>query len=162
VGTKTITLVITLEVETADADNIDIRLGEVASPLVETATSKVPADVVEMIDEYAPPSMAPFQMDFAERCVAELDLDLQRPTGERKYVNGYPPKRFGAKRAAAFDVKSGRVEIYCRPENADGRHTAEVVTNNNEPFAVKVYLQSSDAVEQAIDLTRIGLEERGR
>lgn len=160
-ATKTITLTITLEVETGDAEIIDVRLGESAAPPIDSLIG-VPGDVVHMIEEFASPSMAPFQTDFAERCVSELSLDLQTPTGDRKYVNAYPPKRYGAKRAAAFDVKSGRVEIYCRPENARRRELAEVVTNNGEPFAVKVYLHSTNAVDEAIELTRIGLDERER
>jgi len=56
-----------------------------------TATTRQ-CDVLHMIEEYASPSMAPFQTAFAERCVSELSLDLQTPTGDRKYVNAYPPK----------------------------------------------------------------------
>ena len=159
-ATKTIVLTLTLEVETADAEVVSIQ---VASPTqVRPADDGVPIDVAQMIDEYAPPTVAAFAADFARRCVSELDLTLELPSGERKYVNAYPPKRYGSKRAAAFDVKSGRVEIYCRPENADGRELAEVVTNNNIPFAAKVYLLSPEAVDIAVELTRIGLDERGR
>jgi hypothetical protein len=123
-------------------------------------TEGVPTEVDRMIEEFAPPSLALFQRDFAERCI-DLGLDLQPPSGSRKYINAYPPKRYGSKRAAAFDVKSGRVEIYCRPDNAEGGKHAEVVTNNDEPFAVKVYLRSPAAVDEAIALTQTGLDERG-
>ena len=157
---KKIVLTMTVEVETDDAEILSIEVGESAPQAV--ATGAVPADVSRMIEEYAPPSVAQFAAEYAQRCVSELNLDLQLPTGERKYVNAYPPKRYGSKRASAFDVKSGRVEIYCRPENAKGREPAEVVTNNNEPFATKIYLHSTDAVGIAVELTRIGLEERER
>ncbi|MEX2547674.1 MAG: hypothetical protein WD830_07785 [Chloroflexota bacterium] len=136
---------------------------EVREPAPQTAASDgVPVEVSQMIEEFAPPSVAQHAADYARRCVSELNLDLQLPSGERKYVNAYPPKRYGSKRASAFDLKSGRVEIYCRPQNADGRELAEAVTNDNEPFATKVYLHSASAVDVAIELTRIGLEERER
>lgn len=155
-----LTLTLTLEVETGDAEIVSIEVGESAP---QTAVSDgVPTDVSRMIEEYAHPSVAQYAADYAQRCVSELNLDLQLPTGERKYVNAYPPKRYGSKRASAFDLKSGRVEIYCRPENAEGRELAEVVTNNDEPFATKVYLHSTAAVDVAIELTRNGLEERER
>jgi hypothetical protein len=159
---KTITLTLTLEVETGDAEILDIRLGRSAPPPMDTLIGTVPADVAAMIEEYASPSMAHLQREFAERCVSDLSLDLETPSGGRKYINAYPPKRYGAKRAAAFDVKSGRVEIYCRPENAEGRRLADIVTNNGQPFAVKVYLHSLDAVAEAIELTGAGLDERER
>ncbi len=59
------------------------------------------------------------------RCVDELGLDLQPPSGDRTYLNAYPPKRKGSKRAAAFETKSGRAEIYCDPDSASGRDLAE-------------------------------------
>jgi hypothetical protein len=60
----------------------------------------------------------------------------------------------------AFETKTGRAEIYCDPSNARGRDHAEEVLNKGEPFAVKVYLDSSDAIEEAIELTEVGLRER--
>jgi hypothetical protein len=162
-ATRTVTLKITLQIEADDASIVDIELGpDDMGVMSESLIGGVPVAVSRMIEEYAAPAMAPFLMAFADRCAAELSLDLETPAGPRKYVNAYPPKRYGAKRAAAFDVKSGRVEIYCRPQNARGRKLAEVVTNNGEPFAVKVYLHSQDAVDEAIALTQIGLNERER
>jgi hypothetical protein len=159
---KRIELRLVLEVETGDAEIIDISVGGsmMSSSLSEPMADGIPAEVERMIEEFAPPSLAQFQQDFAERCV-DLGLDLQPPSGSRKYINAYPPKRYGSKRAAAFDVKSGRAEIYCRPDNAKGKKHAEVVTNNDEPFAVKVYLRSAAAVDEAITLTQVGLDERG-
>jgi hypothetical protein len=157
---KRIVMTLTLEVEGDGAEIVSVQVGD--TPRQESATG-VPSPVRELIREYSSPAMAPFVGAFAERCAAELELSLERPeSGERKYVNGYPPKRYGAKRAVAFDAKSGRAEIYCRPENADGRDHAEAVLNNGVPFAVKVYLQSPDAVDEAVELTKIGLQERER
>jgi hypothetical protein len=115
-----------------------------------------------MIEEFAPPPVLQFEIAFAERCTNELGLVLRLPSGQRRYVNAFPPKRFGSKRAAAFETKSSRTEIYCSPRNAKGRKYAEVVANNGEPFAVKVYLRSKAAVDEAIELVRIGMEERLR
>lgn len=149
-----------LEVETGDAEILDIHVDGQSRSLTPEEADGLPPMVAMMIEEFAPPSLARFEMEFAKRCKSELSLDLQTPTGGRKYINAYPPKRFGAKRAVAFDVKSGRAEIYCRPENAKSRQAAEVVANRGEPVAVKVYLRSSGAVDEAIELTGIGLEER--
>jgi hypothetical protein len=160
---KRIELTLTLEVETGDADIIDVTINgsSVPSSVSDHPTEGGPSTAERMIEDFAPPPIASFQKDFAERCVSELGLDLQPPSGERKYINAFPPKRYGSKRAAALNVTTGRVEIYCRPENAKTRKFAEVVTNRNEPFAVKVYLRSTAAVDQAIALTRLGLDERG-
>jgi hypothetical protein len=159
---KRIELRLVLEVETGDAEIVGVTVegSTFGSSLSEPMAEGVPAEVDQMIEGYAPPSLALFQRAFAERC-ADLGLTLQTPSGSRKYINAYPPQRYGSKRAATFDVKSGRVEIYCRPENATGRELAEVVTNNDEPFAVKVYLRSPASVDEAVALTKIGLDERG-
>jgi hypothetical protein len=160
---KQIELKLVLEFETTDADIVDISVdgASVSDSSVGTDSEAVSASVVRMIEEFAPPQSAPFQQSFADRCVSELGLDLQPPSGDRKYINAYPPQRYGSKRAVVFDNKSGRAEIYCNPANAEGRENADVVTNNGVPFAVKVYLRSAEAVDQAIELTKIGLTERG-
>lgn len=52
------------------------------------------------------------------------------------------------------------MHITCSPSHAAGRPLAEEITHNGQPVAVKVYLTSDEAVDQAVELTRIGLEER--
>jgi hypothetical protein len=159
---KQIQIVLTLEIETGDAEVIDVSLDHSALAFQLGGPTKegVPGPVAMMIQEFAPPSLVRFEMAFAERCATELGLSLQPPTGRRRYVNAFPPKRYGSKRAAVFDTRSGRAEIYCNPNNTKGRKYAEVVTNNDDPFAVKVYLRSKAAVDEALELVRIGMAER--
>lgn len=157
----TITLTLAVEAQGAELVSIDVKAPSV-TPLAAEAGG-VPADVALLVDTESSPAIAPHILRFAERCATELDLSLQRPeSGTRPYVNAYPPKRFGSKRAVAFDARSGRAEIYCDPAHVSRFGQAEVVTNNDVPFAAKVYLQSDEAVDDAIELTRLGLEDRTR
>lgn len=158
---RQIEITLTLQIETGDADVLDIRVADPTSG----ATSAPLGDDISplarrMIEEQAPPSIAQFEMDFAERCVTELQLRVEPPSGGRTYVNLYPPKRYGSKRAANVTTTSGRAEIFCDPSNAADFKHAEVVENKGEPVAVKVYLTSAEAVEEAVELTRQGLSER--
>ncbi len=107
-----------------------------------------------------PPAVAEHELRFVELCATQLGLVARLPKSERTYVNLVPPKRFGTKRAAAFEIRSGRVEIYCDPAHADTHPLADEVRHNGVPVAVKVYLTSPAAVDEAITLTRIGLDER--
>lgn len=117
--------------------------------------------VLAEIEAQAPRSTAPFQKQFVERCVEELEVLCSLPEGKRQsYVNAYPPRRFGSKRAASFLFSSGRVEIYCDPKNAGRSELADVFENNGVPVGAKLYLTSADAVQVAIELVRIGLDER--
>lgn len=114
----------------------------------------------ELIENEAPRDEARYQLDYIRRAAEELDLEARLPSGSRKYVNLYPPAAFGRKRASAFQPSSGRLEIYCSPDRAADHPDAAVVTHRGEPHAVKIYLRSAGAVDQALSLTRLGLEER--
>lgn len=119
--------------------------------------------VTRLIAETAPPRVVDNELRFIERGVRELELSPELPDSPNRrfeYVNLYPPQRFGPRRAAAFAVKSGRVEVYCKPEHASDFEHAEVVEHNNEPTWVRVYLTSDAAVDDAIALTALGLRER--
>ena len=61
--------------------------------------------------------------------------------------------------AAGLEIRSGRLEIYCAPSHAQDFDNALVVSYHGEPTWVQVYLTSLDAVEDAIALTKIGLNE---
>jgi hypothetical protein len=161
--TTQITITLTLAVEAQGAEVVAIDVTAPASVSAAADTGGVSSAVTELIDTNASPALAPHLRRFAERCTAELELSLQLPeSGTRPYLNGYPPKRFGLKRAVAFDARSGRAEIYCDPAHVSRFGEAEVVTNNKVPFAAKVYLQSNEAVDEAVELTRLGLEDRAR
>jgi hypothetical protein len=94
---------------------------------------QVGPDLTDLIERAAPPRVAEFELMYLERGIRELDLEPRLPDSPKRrfeYVNVFPPARFGAHRASAFGVKSGRVEIYCNPSNADLYDEAEVVLHN--------------------------------
>lgn len=157
-----IELTLTLEIEATGAELLAVRVADSSGSSETTAPLGDDLSPVarRMIEEQAPPSLAPFELDFVERCAVELQLRLEPPSGSRTYVNLYPPKRYGSKRAANVTTTSGRAEIFCDPSHAAAYEHAEVVENKGDPVAVKVYLTSTQAVDEAVELTRIGLEER--
>lgn len=129
--------------------------------IVGESAGDLPADVYRILALAPPESPVRFVEAYLRRCMSELDLTPSGPlTGDRPYVNLVPPPRFGRKRAAAVLPSSGRVEIYVTPDSADRFPTAREVKNNGEAFAVQVYLESEEAVGDAVALTRIGLEQR--
>ena len=144
---------------TSASPSPDVPSGSPESWPQMSSTSPIPSDLERHIRRHAPAHLVPYELEYARRCILELELELRRPgSGARSYVNLYPVRR--GRRASAFEPRSGRVEIYCRPDDAGGYSHAQIVTNKGEPHAVKVYLDSDEAVRQAVELTMIGLRER--
>jgi hypothetical protein len=156
-------IVITIRLQIDSDEDVHVEVATDPSSLGEHETQENrPADQLDQfIDDNAPRSLAKHQHDFARRCAHELGCSPELPASARTYVNVFPPKRYGSRRAAAFETRSGRVEIYCPPDLAEGSPFASAVLNNGEPTdAVKLYLKSEAEVDEAIRLTKIGLEAR--
>lgn len=159
-----IRIVITLKAEGMDLGVDDVDVVELDGEMrTGSGRSTQMSSVVRLIDDVAPPRLAEFERRYIERAVTELNLEPRLPDSHKRrneYVNLFPPIKYGAGRASAFAFKSGRVEIYCKPENAEGFAHAETVFHNGVPTWVRVYLTSEDAVEDAIRLTALGLQYR--
>ena len=155
--TREVVITIRLQIDTDEDVRVEVGTD---SPV---DARPVADSVEEFIRDNAPRSLAGYQLEYARRCADELECSPERPATNRArtYVNVFPPKRYGAKRAAAFETRSGRVEIYCPPGLAEDSPFAQAVLNNGAPIdAVKLYLKSEDEVDEAVRLTKLGLEAR--
>jgi hypothetical protein len=120
-------------------------------------------EVAELISREAPPGLAPYQMVYAERCARELEVTSRLKGGQSgSYFNLFPPPRYGRKRASAVETHTGRCDIFVHPTHADRSELAEYILNDGIPVGLMIYLRSEKAVEEAIKLTKRGLEERSR
>jgi hypothetical protein len=169
---KEIVLRITLRIEAPEGVEVVAVTTSEGSPPEEASSDPspdpvpriLPPDIESMIESAAPPRKAEFEREYLLRCLQELSLSASPPkTGDRQYVNLLPrEKKYGSKRAAVLDPKSGRVEIYCDPTDtaAENLQHAAPVLHKGVPVAIKVYLDSEEALGQAFFLTLVGLNER--
>lgn len=122
-------------------------------------SSALPEVALEMVREMTAPAEIDYRLDYLRGCVDELGLEVRPARNERKYLNIYPRTDGWAPRAASLRPGSGRVAAFVDPSFASGYPTAEVVTHNDEPAYVRVYLRSAAAVRDALALTQRALEK---
>lgn len=140
----------------AKPDNVD-REAERGGPLASNVLRRI---------ETAPPEYQELLQQFAERCQSELGCSVAVPQSKREdYANVYGP--FGRKgRVASFMVREStrlrgpRVEIYCDPGHAASHPPAEPDLHNGRPVQVKIYLGDPGALDAALVLVQIAIEER--
>jgi len=159
--------VITIEVDLPPGAAIGAVRVEPASPDSEAAhpspASGVATQVEQRVATVAPRSLHQWIRLYLERVAEEFATSVEIPTGKRTdYLNLYPPAGHPRRRTSSITLTSGRTEIYCDPRHAEGRSHAEPDKHNGVPKQVKIYLDSEDAVEEAIELTAIAIEENRR
>ena len=164
--TRELRIVITVKLD-GSSEISDVKVETEESSNAETTevwpTQEIPRPVRQLIQDNAPPRVVEFELLYLTRVTRELELEARLPDSPKRrseYVNLFPPSRFGAHRASAFAVKSGRVEIYCNPSHAEQFTHAEAVLHNDVPTWVRVYLTSPEAVDDAVTLTAAGLRDR--
>jgi hypothetical protein len=120
------------------------------------------ARVRRLLEERAPRGKVALYRAYLERCVQELGAQPVPPeTGNRGYINVNPPTNVRGARLSALNLSSGRLALHSMlPEMADRWPDAEVVTVNDEPSYVRIYLRESEHLEQALDMTRTVLQQR--
>lgn len=55
-----------------------------------------------------------------------------------------------------------RAEIYCEPSHVERRPPAEFDLHNGTPVQAKIYLDSDEAVDAAVALTAVAIEEKSK
>lgn len=162
--TKEVLITIRLQIDTDEDVHVDVVTGPAKEALAteEGTTPSVPPAIEAFVNNNGPRSLLGYELEFLRRCVADLGLSPELPdtNAPRTYVNLFPPKGYGAKRAGVLETRTGRADLYCSPEHVNGRRFAEEITNNGVAVAVKVYLKSPEAVDEAIELAQLVLEER--
>jgi hypothetical protein len=153
--TKEVLITIRLQIDT-DAD-VHVDVGSAAT---EETTSIVPT-MEQFVLDNAPRSIAGYQLEFLSR-IGELGISAELPATAtpRTYLNLFPPKGYGAKRAGVLETRTGRADLYCSPAHVEGRRFAQELKNNGEAYAVQLYLKSPEAVNEALELAAVVLEER--
>lgn len=162
--TQTFTFRVAVTVDTPENLNLDLQLGDLvlhptpAHPNDPTPGPDLAAEAMAVIDN-GDPGTAQFREAYIRRCITELGLHIGRPrTGDRTYINLLPP---GASRGRVASLApSGRAAIMAPPEEADGFETAVPLLNDGVPVRVKVYLTSEQAVDDAVELTKIAASKR--
>jgi len=160
------TISITLELpDGATVEGVTVEpVGDGSSPTGSIETSRGLSDVVaERVATIAPRHLATHICEYLERVSTELGLSIELPDGKRiDYVNLYPPAGHRRRRAASVTLTSGRTEVYCDPRHAEGRSHAEPDKHNGVPVQLKIYLDSTAAIDEAATLTAIAVDENRR
>lgn len=161
------TLTITLKLNLPDGvtlDGIDASVDEESLAEPVALSGALASSVADRIGT-APGRYHDLLTELAERCRTELGCAVEVPDGKREdYLNIYGPgrKRFrpGGFMVRESTVRRGpRMEIYCDPKHAATHPPAEENLHNGHPVSVKVYLADEGALDVAIGLMKIALEE---
>jgi len=143
----------------ADEDPEEPALSAVASEKSEAPSDSLVPEVVAFVVQNTDRADVGLRLAYLQRCVQELGLEVRLPKNlTRKYLNIYPRSTRWVARVAAMRPGSGRIGIYADPEAAAEFENAAVVFNNNDPVYVKVYARSSEAIDDAIELTKRAID----
>ncbi len=152
-------LTVTIELDVPDGV-------EVADVRVESRT----ADAVEDRIALAPKEHQSRLRQFVRR-LETLGCSIEVPAARRSdYLNvRHPDCR---SRVASFSVRPGyssgersnapRVEVYCDPKYVKSHPPAQANLHNGEPVHPKIYLFNAKAVDAAVDLVAISIDEKAR
>lgn len=155
-GSTVKTLIITISIP--DDAEIDVRSEVSSNEPARPTEPEVSPDVRKRIGT-AKRGLRPFMLQYIERCASELACRTVVPTGKREdYLNTFPPVEYKRKRVSSLTITSGRLEIYCDPSLAERFPNAEEDLHNGVPVQVKLYLQDEQAVDSALELTRLAIE----
>ena len=118
--------------------------------------------VVARVRASAPRPLSTVFLDYLRRCVTELGARPAEPsTGTRPNVNVNAPVGVRGARLASFNVSSGRLAFRdLKPDELEHFPGAQVVSINDKPDHLKVYLGSADDLERAMSMTRAVLDRR--
>jgi hypothetical protein len=165
----TLTITLTLQVpDGVELVDVDASLAAPASSTVhdlfrDVATQS--AGVAARV-ESAPEQYQAVLNSFIERCADELGCRIEVPQAKRDdYLNVYAVGTRGG-RVASFMVRESaqfrgpRVEIYCNPDRVAEHPPAEPDLHNHRPVQAKLYLGDPGALDAAVALVKIAIEER--
>lgn len=133
-----------------------------SAPAGTTGSGGVSAAVRNLVETRAPKAVAGRYLEFLERCVRDLGAQPAVPkSGDRPVVNINPPAGRRGARLAVFNVSSGRLALTdLGPELADEWPSAEVVSINDAPDHLKIYIKDDDHLDTGVEMARAVLERR--
>ncbi len=145
-------------------EGTDARVTTVGAPSdgpSESAT--VPTAIANAIEERVPRRYRQWVQQYLRRCVEELRCTAEFPAGRTDYVNLFPPAPYRRKRVAAVTYSSSRTAIFAGPVDLGGFDLARETLNSGRYVNPKLpHLDSTEAVDEAIVLTRLVIEDRER
>ena len=121
------------------------------------------AKVLAAIGEHVPSAYRSWVQLYVDRCT-ELGCNIQPGGGGRTdYFNIYPPSRCRQVRVAGVTYSSSRTAVYVGDIALEGYSRAQPTYNSGRYAYPKLpHLDSADAVEEAVALTKLAIERTER
>lgn len=115
------------------------------------------------IGEHVPSAYRSWVQLYVDRCI-ELGCDIQPGGGDRTdYFNIYPPSRCRQVRVGGVTYSSSRTAVYVGDIDLEGYRLAQPTYNSGRYAYPKLpHLDSADAVEEAVALTKLAIERTER
>ncbi len=155
------TTTITITIEHPDNTTVSVSGPPEAPGPAETAASgSDPAR--DLITAHAAPRDESLQQALLERLEVEFELVPRPPrTGDRPYLNLYPPVKYGSSRVGNIAVRSSRFYAVCDVKKLDEHLRAVPEAEIAENKYLTVYLRSNADLDVAMRLMRCAMEDRG-
>lgn len=155
------TTTITITIEHPDNTTVSVSGPPEAPGPAETAASET-GPARDLIAAHAVPRDESLQQELLERLEVEFELVPRRPrTGDRPYLNLYPPAKYGASRVGNIAIRSSRFYAVCDVKRLE-EHLREIPEAEiAEDKYLTVYLRSDADIDVAMRLMRCAMEDRG-
>lgn len=155
------TTTITITIEHPDNTTVSVAgQPETSGTDIATASGSDPAR--DLISAHAAPRDESLQQELLERLEVEFELVPRPPrTGDRPYLNLYPPAKYGSSRVGNIAIRSSRFYAVCDVKRLE-EHLREVPEAEiAENKYLTVYLRSDADIDVAMRLMRCAMEDRG-
>jgi hypothetical protein len=153
----TITLKITIEVP----PGLDVNVStEGADQPSASSDNVVPEDIVDTVRRLVPTRYLKWTELYLERCVSELGCTVEFPGGDRDdYVNVFAPPRCRRARVSGITYSSSRTAVYAEPIDVSSfRYAQETMNGGRYAYPKLPHLDSAEAVDEAIELTKLAIK----